>query len=97
MKNLFKGLTETDRNLCIKIARRAKKINPRIVESDTALDLAATHLNGCKLRLEEMVKADDFNLMHDVYGIGRHLNRKTGKLERFFLPRFHKTKTKEAA
>lgn len=33
---------------------------------------------------------DDFNLMHDVYGISAHINRTNGKLERCFLPRSSK-------
>lgn len=52
------------------------------------MDLSATHANGCPLKLEELLKADKFNLLHDLMGIRNHINRKTGKLERFFLPRY---------
>lgn len=54
------------------------------------MDLSATHANGCPLRLEDLLKADKFNLLHDLMGIRNHINRKTGKLEGFFLPRFAK-------
>lgn len=52
------------------------------------MDLAACHANGCPLRLADLLGADDFNLAHDVYGIHRHINRETGKLDGHFLPRF---------
>lgn len=52
------------------------------------LDLVATHANGCKLEAKRLYDADDFNLMHDIAGINRHLDRETGKLGGCFLPRF---------
>ena len=52
------------------------------------MDVVATHANGCPLRLRDLLDADDFNFMHDICGIERHINRFTGKLERCFLPRF---------
>lgn len=55
---------------------------------DVVMDITATHCNGCPLRLEDMMEADDLNLAHDVGGIGRYLNRETGKLEGYFRPRF---------
>lgn len=53
----------------------------------TEMDLRAVHANHCPLDLEKLVKADNFNLLHDVFGIARHLDRKTGKLRDFFDPR----------
>lgn len=55
---------------------------------EAVMDLSACHRNGCKLKLAELAVADDFNLAHDVFGIRRHINRQTGKLERCFLPRY---------
>jgi hypothetical protein len=52
------------------------------------MDVSATHANGNPLRLEALLNADDFNFMHDVGGIARHLDRDTGKLTNCFLPRF---------
>jgi hypothetical protein len=54
---------------------------------DIQMDLSATHAK-CPLRLSEFAEADDFNFAHDIWGIYRHLNRKTGELEDSFLPRF---------
>lgn len=51
------------------------------------MDISATHFH-CPLRLADLLDADQFNFAHDMRGIQRHLNRRTGKLENFFLPRF---------
>ncbi len=51
------------------------------------MDIQATHSNGCKLNLQKLHDADDFNLLHDVCGIANHINRENGQLERCFLPR----------
>ena len=84
--------SETDRKLIRAIARRARDLmleygvdRPAL---DIDMDIVATHCNGNPLRLKDFAEADDFNLLHDVSGIARHLNRETGKLEGFFSPRF---------
>lgn len=51
------------------------------------MDISAVHAQ-CPLRLGDLRDADQFNFAHDMYGIQRHLNRQTGKLENLFLPRF---------
>lgn len=55
---------------------------------DADMDLTAAHCNGCRLDLGRLAAADDFNFAHDVFGIRRHLNRETGKLENCFMPRY---------
>lgn len=57
------------------------------------MDITACHLNGTPLDLKKLADADEFTFFHDVYGIARHMNRRTGKLEHFFLPRTHKGET----
>lgn len=54
---------------------------------DAHMDLTFAH-KECPLRLEELLAADDANFAHDVFGIRRHLNRETLKIEDCFLPRF---------
>lgn len=51
------------------------------------MDLCACHANGCPLKLQEILDADDFTFAHDVFGIHRLIDRSTGKLTRCFLPR----------
>jgi hypothetical protein len=53
-----------------------------------AMDITAVHANGCPLRLGELLAAEPFDFAHDVFGIRRHLNRKTGQLEDHFMPRY---------
>lgn len=52
------------------------------------MDLIAVHLGCCRLRLGELLDADDSNFIHDIAGIERHLNRRSFQLEDCFLPRF---------
>lgn len=52
------------------------------------MDLCACHANGNPLDFQRLAAADDFNLIHDVWGIAKHTNRETGELEGFFSPRF---------
>lgn len=52
------------------------------------MDMAACNANGCPMDFERMLAADDFNFTHDYCGIVGHLDRKTGKLNGMFLPRF---------
>jgi hypothetical protein len=63
--------------------RRYKRIN-------LIMDLtAADGENGNDpLDWERLLAADDFNFLHDVGGISRHINRDTGELGNFFVPRF---------
>ncbi len=73
------------------ITERALALQPsemRQTRMDWLMDIAACHLNGCPLQLQELAAADDFNFSHDVFGIRRHIDRTTGKLTDSFLPRF---------
>lgn len=53
------------------------------------MDLEACHCNACPLDLVSLHEtARDYDLVHDVAGIARHLNRETAELEDFFRPRY---------
>jgi hypothetical protein len=54
---------------------------------DANMDISAAHETH-PLRLSDLLAADDSNFCHDVFGIFRHLNRETHKLENCFSPRF---------
>ena len=71
------------------IAQRAGSATQSIGEAlmDIEMDITACHLNGCKLDLAKLAGFDEFNFAHDVGGIRRHLDRKTGKLRDCFVPR----------
>lgn len=74
------------------IAKRAvemaKEVGIPYKQADALMDIDACHCNGTPLRLGDLLVADDFNFAHDVFGIRNTINRKTGKLEGIFLPRY---------
>ena len=84
--------SDADPALIMKIGMRALKIYKAYgIETDLIeilMDVAACHLNGNPLLLRDMLEADEFNFMHDILGIARHINRKNGHLENCFSPRF---------
>ena len=51
------------------------------------MDLTACHNHGCPMDLKKLLAAPDFDFLHDLLGIGRHINRQTGALGDCFLPR----------
>ncbi len=79
-----------------KIAARAVDLyahhEVRVEKRDVLMDISACHFGPQKLRLDDLLAADDFNFMHDVGGINRHLDRERGVLTDCFSPRFSKHK-----
>lgn len=74
--------------LMMEIVKRAKRLG--IIMNDNLsffMDLTAVN-NEFGLRLEELLKANDFNFSHDVVGIQRNINRVNRKLENHFIPRY---------
>src|SRR5687767_3117048 len=76
-----------------KIADRAVEVyakhGVRIERMMIVMDLTACHFQGGqKLRLDDLLAADDFNFMHDVRGINYNLDRDTYQLRNGFSPRF---------
>ena len=72
----------------LSIARIPKSQRPD--KLSVIMDIEAAHSNGCPLKLTDLCNAEAFDLVHDVGGIGRHINRTTGKLGGHFLPRYAK-------
>lgn len=87
----FADLTVEERKTVLAIVDRAVRLYAaHDVEIDALsldMDLCATHYT-CPLRLADLLAADEFNFVHDISGIMRHLNRQTGELGGCFLPRF---------
>lgn len=85
-------ISATDRNIIQHIGARAftlaKQYGHTRAAHDYVMDVTAVHANGNPLRLAELIAADEFNFIHDIFGIQRHLNRNTGTLENCFRPRF---------
>lgn len=53
------------------------------------MDLNACHSNGCPMDFKALFGSDPGNFAHDVCGITRHIDRRTGQLQDCFLPRFN--------
>lgn len=51
------------------------------------MDISKAH-DQYPLKLDELLAADNFNFTHDVFGIANNMNRETGVIENFFVPRF---------
>ena len=85
-------ISKEDSEIAVKIAKRAvataKKHDIQLDQMSTLMDIEACHNNGCPLKLQELLDADDFNFAHDVFGIRQHIDRATGELPDCFLPRY---------
>src|SRR5262249_46816233 len=86
MKNL--PMTATESAVVDLIVDRAFRLLPGSDRRSLLMDITATIMGGCRMRLDDWLAADDFNFAHDICGIQRHLNRRTFQLEDCFLPRF---------
>lgn len=60
--------------------------NGRINREDLVMDLCATHANGCPLDFEWMLGLGGMDLMADVLGIFRNIDRTTGRLMGDWIP-----------
>ncbi|QRE00613.1 hypothetical protein [Pseudomonas phage Itty13] len=66
----------------------ARKYGQEIDRTSLLMDLIACNANGCPLKFQALLDADDGNFAHDVFGIRRYMDRTTGQLTDCFLPRF---------
>lgn len=85
-------LTPAEARLIERIAKRAyQRIQTlsvaRYPQSYCGKDIAQVHTRCCPLDLRKLLKAPDFDFLHDVLGIKKHLDRRTGRLRDCFLPR----------
>jgi hypothetical protein len=74
------------------IAKRAvnmsNEVGLKYDQMSAMMDIEAVHSNDTALDLNALLNADNFNFAHDVFGIYRHIDRTTGKLQDCFSPRF---------
>lgn len=68
--------------------RMAREHGQDVDRLSLLMDLIACNANGCPLKLQALLDADDANFAHDVFGIRRYMDRTTGQLTDCFLPRF---------
>lgn len=76
-----------DVNLLRAISKRAIKLKQDMDYITLDMDIAAAHITN-PLKLKELLKADDFNFMHDIIGITNNIDRDTGEMSNYFLPKY---------
>jgi len=84
-------ITNADFSLIVQIAKRAERELTGYPDDRRTLvmDLNSCHSNGCPLDLEGLLAAPLLDFSHDLYGIRKAIDRRTGKLtEDCFMPRF---------
>lgn len=84
------NINSEDEELVSKILDRAEAkglIKGKKDRESSDMDIVATHLNNYRLDLKKWLGFDDFNFDHDFKGIRNCMNRRTGQLERNFVPR----------
>lgn len=86
-------LTNRELRLINQIAKRAipmaADIGHEISSHVLEMDIGAAHLVDA-IDLEGLLGASDSDFVHDVFGIRRFMDRKTGKLTGHFSPRYSK-------
>jgi hypothetical protein len=80
-------LQREDAKLVALIARRAN-VQLNMNALDVLMDVAACHANGNRLDLKGLLFSPHAEFAHDIFGIHRHLDRSTGRLKDFFVPRY---------
>ncbi len=81
------SLTTADRVMVNRIVVRASQMWEELDTISLAMDITAVHNHACRLRLRELLQADDFNFAHDIVGIMNNLDRENLTMNCFW-PRF---------
>ena len=74
--------------LIARIVDRAQELGITVGERITQMMDIQNADKQFRLRLTDFLNADGIDFTHDFCGIQHHINRETGKVEDFFLPRF---------
>ena len=87
----FKNLTHEKAKQCQRIAEKTNGVLhlcgvEKADETAIAMDIAAVFLVD-NINLDKLESFDAFNLLHDINGIRKNLDRETGILKGNFLPR----------
>ena len=82
-------ILEERNNLFQKICDRTEELSPTIDRSILLMDLRSAD-NVFHLKLEELLRANDENFLHDINGITHNIDRSTCPSTNFnyFVPRY---------
>lgn len=85
----FEIISEPDMRLIRQIREKLFALVPdyQLSTLETEMDVGAAHLI-CGLRLQDMLDGRPIDLVHDVAGVGRHLDRENGLFTDCFWPRY---------
>jgi hypothetical protein len=83
-------MNRDEKMVIAEIAKRADEMGLMMFDRmSMMMDIEAVHAE-IGLRLDDLLKADDFNFGHDIIGIQQNIDRENKKLNNHFLPRFAK-------
>lgn len=81
-------ISKEDELLIRDICRRVRDEGiPGLDMLNVSMDISAAHLE-CPLNLQGLKDSDLGDLLHDVCGIVKHIDRRTGAMRDFFVPRY---------
>ena len=81
-------MTKDEKLIIVEIAKRAESKGLLMFDRlSLIMDIEAAH-NECNLRLNDLLKADEFDFAHDIVGIQKNIDRDTKQLMNCFLPRY---------
>lgn len=77
-----------------KIAERVERLTAEMQidgmqydRHELVMDLDAAYTSAGPFNLTRLLESPDADFLHDIYGVRRHIDRKTGKLTGCFMPR----------
>ena len=83
-------MNRDEKMVVVEIAKRADEMGLMMFDRmSLMMDIEAVHAE-IGLRLDDLLKADNFNFAHDIVGIQQNIDRENKKLNHCFLPRFAK-------
>lgn len=101
MERVRKEIAPEDLQTIEKIVRKAKRViekwRGKIDLLKLRADLIKAYSHNERIDLETLYTFDEFNFLHDIIGIMRHLNQKTGKFKDHFVPRAARQKPRQVA
>jgi len=80
-------LKKEDCKIIVEIVSRYVLHCPDLNYLNCIMDLEACHI-FCPIDLIGLLQSKDGDFFHDVCGIFRHIDRETGRLNNFFIPRY---------
>lgn len=81
-------MTKDEKLKIVEIAKRAEEKGLLMFDRlSLIMDVETAH-EQFKLKLDELLEADDYNFSHDIIGIQQNINRNTKVIENCFLPRY---------